>query len=308
MNMTLYIDVIWLLNLCIDYLLIALTALVLKRQFHHIRMILAALFASLIVFLMFSPIASLFNEPWMKFLYSAVIVFIAFGYRRLQYFLQGLLMFYFVAFMTGGGLFALHYFWHTEIDVLDGMVQVNSGYFGSGISWLFVLIGFPLIWYFSKHRFETIEMKRVQYDQIVDVDITIAGYTFRTKGLIDSGNQLTDPLTKKPVMIIEAKLLYPFFSEQSVNHIVHFHEHAHEGGEQSLLERACIIPYRVIGQSQPFITGLRPDKIKIFLQEEQFETTNVLLGLQEKELSPDGVFNCIVHPKLVLGVSTDKLA
>ncbi|KHF40770.1 sigma-E processing peptidase SpoIIGA [Halalkalibacter okhensis] len=306
--MTLYIDVIWLLNLCIDYLLIALTALVLKRRFHHIRMILAAVFASLIVFLMFSPVASLFYEPWMKFLYSAVIVFIAFGFKRFQYFLQGLFMFYFVAFMTGGGLFALHYFWNTEMDVLDGIVHVNSGYFGSGISWLFVLIGFPLIWYFSKHRFETIEMKRVQYDQIVDVDITIAGYTFRTKGLIDSGNQLSDPLTKKPVMIIEAKLLYPFFSEQSVNHILRFHEHTQEGGDERLLERACIIPYRVIGQSEPFITGLRPDKVKVIHQEEQFETTNVLLGLQEKELSPDGVFNCIVHPKLVLGVSTDKLA
>ncbi|MDT8859112.1 sigma-E processing peptidase SpoIIGA [Alkalihalobacillus sp. MEB130] len=307
--MTLYIDVIWLLNLCIDYLLIALTALVLKRRFHHIRMILGALFASLIVFLMFSPVASLFNEPWMKFLYSGVIVWIVFGYKRLKYFLQGLLMFYFVAFMTGGGLFALHYFWHTEIEVLNGMAQVNSGYFGSGISWVFVLIGFPLIWYFSKHRFDTIEMKRVQYDQIVDVDISVAGYTFRAKGLIDSGNQLSDPLTKKPVMIIEAKLLYPFFGEQAVTNILDFHEHVNEEGvEKKLLERASIIPYQVIGQSQPFLTGLRPDKVIIYQQGERFETKNVLLGLQDKDLSPDGIFQCIVHPKLVLGVSTDKLA
>ncbi|WP_235715239.1 sigma-E processing peptidase SpoIIGA [Halalkalibacter wakoensis] len=309
MIMTLYIDVIWLLNLGIDYLLIALTALVLKRRFHHIRMILAALFASLIVFLMFSPVASLFNEPWVKFLYSAVIVLIAFGYKRWKYFIQGLLMFYFVAFMTGGGLFALHYFWQSEIQLLDGVAFVNSGYFGSGISWVFVLIGFPLVWYFSKHRFDTIEMKKIQYDQIVDVDITVAQYTFRTRGLIDSGNQLSDPITKKPVMIIEAKLLNPYFSEEVIQHVMHFHEHANDDGvETSLMERVSIIPYQVIGQSQPFITGLRPDKVRIYHQGEQFETKNVLLGLQDKELSPDGVFTCIIHPKLVLGVSTDKLA
>jgi stage II sporulation protein GA (sporulation sigma-E factor processing peptidase) len=310
MNMTLYIDVIWALNLCIDYLLIALTALVLKRRFHHIRMILAALFASLIVFLMFSPVASLFYEPWMKFFYSAVIVYIAFGYRRLRYFLQGLLMFYFVTFMTGGGLFALHFFWQTEVDIFEGILQVNSGYFGSGISWVFVMIGFPLIWFFSKHRFETIETNKVQYDQLVNVDITISGYTFRTKGLIDTGNQLSDPITKKPVMIIEAALLYPYFTEESINHIMTFHEHAGTNNreDERLIERISIIPYKVIGQSSPFLTGLKPDKVKVYHQEKEFETKNVLLGLQDKELSADGAFKCIVHPKLVLGVSTDKLA
>ncbi|ARK31084.1 Sporulation factor SpoIIGA [Halalkalibacter krulwichiae] len=308
--MTLYIDVIWFLNLCIDYLLIALTSLVLKRRFNHVRMVIAALFASLVVFLMFSPIASLFFQPWMKLFYSAIIVLIAFGYKRFRYFIQGLLMFYFVAFMTGGGLFALHFFWQSEAPILSGVLQANSGYFGSGISWIFVFLGFPLIWYFSKHRIEDIEIKQVQYDQLVDVDITILGYTFRCRGLIDSGNQLSDPLTKKPVMIIEASMLYRYFQQEEVDHLLTFHEHL-EVGEHSnneLLELATVIPYKVIGQSSPFLTGLKPDRVRIYYQNQQIETRNVLLGLQDKELSADGVFKCIVHPKLVLGVSTDKLA
>src|SRR5690625_2735362 len=121
MDMTLYIDVIWFLNLCIDYLLIALTALVLKRKFLHGRMIGAALFASCIVLLLFTPLSSLFYTHWMKFLYSTFIVLIAFGFKRWTYFLQGLLMFYFVTFMIGGGLFALHYFWQTESQLLSGV-------------------------------------------------------------------------------------------------------------------------------------------------------------------------------------------
>lgn len=306
-NMTLYIDVIWFLNLCIDYLLLALTAIVLKRRFQHVRMILGALFASLIVFFLFSSYASLFYQPWVKLLYSAIIVWIAFGFRRMSYYLQGLLMFYFVTFMTGGGLFALHYFWQTDVGILNGMTVSNKGYFGSGISWVFVIIGFPLIWWFSKKRFETMEWKQVQYDQLVDVDITVAGYTFRTRGLVDSGNQLTDPITKKPVMIIEAKLLYPYFNQQAVEHIMTFHEGAsEEHADERLVERACIIPYRVIGQSTPFLSGIRPDSIVIYQQENRYETTNVILGLQDRELSADGVFRSIVHPKLVLGGTTQK--
>ncbi|MBP3952117.1 sigma-E processing peptidase SpoIIGA [Bacillus suaedae] len=308
--MTLYIDVIWFLNLCIDYLLIALTSLVLKRRFHHIRMILAAFVASLVVFLMFTPFSWMFYEPWMKLVYSMLIVVIAYGYKRFRYFLQGLLMFYFVAFMTGGGLFALHFFWQSETEILKGIVKVNSG-FGSGISWIFVCLGFPLLWYFSKHRFTDIEMKKVQYDQLVEVDISLAGYTFRTKGLLDSGNQLSDPLTKKPVMIIEAKLLHPYFKKEQVDQLLHFHEGIGDQDTDTrsqLMDIATIVPYRVIGQSSPFLTALRPDKIKVYYQKETFETANVLLGLQDKELSPDGAFSSIIHPKLVLGVSTEKLA
>ncbi|NEU29455.1 sigma-E processing peptidase SpoIIGA [bacterium LRH843] len=307
--MTIYADVIWFLNLCIDYLLLALTAIVLKRPFNHVRMIIGALFASLIVFFLFTPFASLFYQPLMKGLYSAVIVFIAFGYKRMSYFLQGLLMFYFVTMMTGGGLFALHFFWKTEVDLLQGMTATSKGYFGSGISWIVVIIGFPLVFWFAKKRFETIEWKKVQYDQLVDIDISIAGYTFRTRGLIDSGNQLTDPLTKKPVMIIEASLLQTFFKKESIHHIMTFHQdYSEDHVDERLLDRASIIPYQVIGQSSPFLSGLRPDSVVIYYLNRRYETTNVILGLQDRELSPDGAFKSIVHPKLVLGTSTEQLA
>ncbi len=100
--MTIYLDLIWLLNLFIDYLLIALTYLLLKRPFQHLRMILAAVFASFIVFLLFTPFSFIVYEPLFKVVYSIFIVLIGFGYKRLRYFFQVLCMFYFVAFMTGG--------------------------------------------------------------------------------------------------------------------------------------------------------------------------------------------------------------
>ncbi|MCM3759366.1 sigma-E processing peptidase SpoIIGA [Alkalihalobacillus oceani] len=306
--MTLYLDAIWFLNLCIDYLLLMLTALLLKRRYRQKRLILAALFASLVVFLMFTSWTSLFYQPWMKALYSALIVLIAFGYKRWRTFLQSLLMFYFVTFMAGGGLFALHFFWQTEIDLLSS-VAASKGYAGSGISWFFVIIGFPLVWWFSKKQFELAEWQQVRYDQLAEVEMTVAGHTFTATGLVDSGNQLSDPLTKKPVMIIEAKLLQPFFSREALAQLLHFHEQSSTAeGDSRLLERACIIPYRVIGQSSPFLTGIRPDRVVVTQGGKRYDTTNVLLGIQDKELSAEGAFQCIVHPRLVVGGDREKLA
>ncbi|WP_100404555.1 sigma-E processing peptidase SpoIIGA [Bacillus solitudinis] len=302
--MTLYLDVIWFLNLCIDYLLISLAALVLKRPFRQVRFIIAALFASIVVFLMFTSYGYLFYQPWMKALYSAVIVLIAFGYKRMTFFIQGLLMFYFVTFMTGGGLFALHYFWQTDLEILTGLVTTKSMY-GSQISWVFVIIGFPLLWYFSKQRLETIEIKQIQYDQLVTIEVIINQHHFSTQGLIDSGNQLYDPITKVPVMIIEANLLFEAFGENVVLELLSFSENVSEPSDQAneLMNRMRIIPYRVIGQTTPFLPAIKPDKVIIKSDQDSIETSKVLVGLQDRELSPEGAYRCIVHPKLLIGQS-----
>ncbi|WP_100373283.1 sigma-E processing peptidase SpoIIGA [Bacillus sp. FJAT-45037] len=308
--MTLYLDVIWFLNLCIDYLLIALTAIALKRKFLHVRFILAALFASLIIFLMFTPIGSLFYQPWMKLIYSILIVLIAFGFKRWKYFLQSFFMFYFVTFMTGGGLFALHYFWRTEIDLLEAVSSPAAAGYGSGISWVFVVIGFPLVWFFSKHRIETMEVKRIEYQQLATVQICIDGHLIRTDGLIDSGNKLHDPITKAPVMILEASCLYDAFGQDCIQQLLNLTMTTDDENDvtDELLKRTKVIPYKVIGQSTPFLTALKPDYVIVKHGGHEFKTKHVLVGLQDQELSPEQAYRSIIHPSLVLGPSVSTIA
>ncbi len=300
--MTIYLDVILFLNFCIDYLLLALTAIILKRTYRQLRLIAAATFASTIVFFLFTPLASVVFHPIIKCLYSVIIVYIAFGFQRWSAFLQGLFTFYFVSFMTGGALFALHFFGQSQLAFIEQLTTTQRGYFGSGINWLFVVIGFPLVWLFSKKRIEAIEWKNIQYDQIVSVNINIANVSIETTGLIDSGNQLTDPLTKKPVMIVEASLLYPHFTKETIDKLIRFHEGGIERLEENdeLLKRVSIVPYRVVGQSSPFLTVIRADSVTIVDDRDGYVTKDVLLGLESNELSPDGAFHCIVHPKLVI--------
>ncbi|BBP89140.1 hypothetical protein BsIDN1_27580 [Bacillus safensis] len=76
------------------------------------------------------------------------------------------------------------------------MISQNDG-FGDPISWLFVLTGFPAIWLFSKKRLGEVGKKKRQFDEQVLVEIHIHGEIIRLKGLVDSGNQLYDPMTKK---------------------------------------------------------------------------------------------------------------
>ena len=306
--MTLYLDVIWVLNYLIDYLLLLLTALVLKRQHSKLRFALGALFASMIVFFMFTPFAGLFYHPVTKLVYSGFIVLIAFGYKRWTFFIQGLAMFYFVTFMTGGALFAIHFFWQTEVAFVSSGFQMNAS-IGSPISWMLIIVGFPLVWYFSKHRFETIETKVFNMQQLAEVEIILGEHCFKMNGLVDSGNQLKDPITRVPVMIMEAGILEEAFGQEVVRTITHLDTNGTSDITRHWLqERLRIIPFRAVGQSAPYISAIKPDEVRVRFQNQLYCTSHVLIGVQSIQLSPEGLYQAIVHPKQVLGIPKDQLA
>ncbi len=301
--MAIYLDVIWFLNFCIDLLLLLLTGIVLKRTLVKWRILLGSLLASSIIFLLLTPYSALFYHPVFKVVLSVCIVVVTFGFKKFSYFIQNLLTFYFVSFICGGGLIALHYFFNNEMVILNGVVSTKSTGLGTPISWLLVIIGFPSLWYLSKKRFEQIEVRKIKYDEIVDVALAINEIELHLKGLIDSGNQLQDPLTKRPVMIIDMNEMQNKFPKD----IVEQAKHPEMIGDSSFSinkgweEKLCIIPYRGVGQVNQFIIGVKPDRVVITLQKgEQLQCNNVVLGLNFTNLSSDGDFHCILHPQMLV--------
>lgn len=301
--MAIYIDVIWFLNYCIDLLLLLLTVFVLKRNLVKWRLLFGAFVSSSPIFLLLTPFSSLFYQPIFKFVLSIIIVVITFGFKRFSYFTQNLFTFYFISFVCGGGLIALHYFFNTEMVIVNGIVTTKSTGFGTPVSWILVVIGFPLVWYFSKYRLEQIKARKIKYDQIVLVTISINERQIHLRGLIDSGNQLHDPLTKKPVMIIDMNELKNEFPKD-LERIAKQPDMIGDPNfaiEKKWEARLSIIPYRGVGQLNQFIIGLRPDKVIITTEKgEKLECSNVIIGLNFTNLSADGDFQCILHPQMLV--------
>ncbi len=306
--MAIYIDVIWFLNFSIDLLLLILTALILKRKVSKIRFIIGAFIASSVIFLLLTPYSFLFYHPLFKIVFSLIIVVATFGFSRISVFLQNVCMFYFVSFICGGGLIALHYFFNTEMIVVNGVVTTKSTGLGTPISWLLVVIGFPVMWLFTKKRSEDIEVRKLKYDQIVQVKITILGVSLSIPGLIDSGNHLYDPITRKPVMVIDMSKL----SEQFPDSLVELAKSPETIGYSmdslptEWEDRLSIIPYRGVGQKNQFLMGLKPDLVVVITQDgEETICRHLLIGLNFTTLSAEGDFLAILHPKMMM--QTNKL-
>lgn len=309
--MTIYLDVIWLLNFFIDLILIWLTAYALKRQIRKWHFLLAALFASTVVFILFTSMAPIVYQPLGKLLFSAFIVLIAFGYKRFTYFMQNLFMFYFVTFVVGGGLFALHFFWQSPIEILDGIVLTKTTSFGSTFSWIFVITALPLIVYFTKRQFQQVETRKLDYERIVKVEVEIEGMTIQADGLVDSGNQLYDPLTKAPVMIMEKQLITKALPNLHLDRMLQLENVLNMTEEDSyhpFYNKLRIIPYRAVGRENEFLVAIKPNRVTIYDGEKKFEVRKVLIGIEEMKLSNENDYEAIIHPKMFIHKQNKMLA
>lgn len=232
------------------------------------------------------------------------MVLAAFGYKRLRYFLTGLVTLYLVTFITGGALIGTHNLIRFDINLASNVALRSIQGFGDPISWLFVFIGFPLAWHFSKTTFGKIEMTKIQFEQIVDVSIKVDGFAMSCKGLVDSGNQLYDPISKMPVMFVSIKQISDI--PEAILQIANNSENVLMGKEVLAPEwenKMRIIPYKVVGQEHQLILAFKPDELMIESKGDIVSVDKGLVSFTMQELSSDGAFQCIVHPKMLTGTS-----
>ncbi|WP_059170059.1 sigma-E processing peptidase SpoIIGA [Bacillus sp. FJAT-27445] len=302
--MTVYLDVIWALNLFFDCLLLSLAAIVLKKAIPLWRIAAGGFIGSLIILLHFTPLGIYSGHPVSKLLFSAFMVLTAFGYKGIKFFLAALAALYFSTFLIGGALMGAHYFLQTGgVASRTFLASVSSG-FGDPVSWAFVLIGFPLAWHFSKNRLEANEMAKIKFGQLVGVQVSINGETYDYTGLVDSGNQLYDPLSRLPVMFASVKnaigsLPGPLALASSNPEAIIYGEKKLDSEWE---HRLRIIPFSVVGQENQLVLAIKPDLVTITQGEKIYKTSKVLVSFTLQELSSDGTFECIVHPKMLTGI------
>lgn len=301
--LTVYLDIIWALNLLFDSLLLYLTALFLKRSIRLWRLLAGGFIGSLIILLSFTSLHDFTNHPISKLLFSVFMVLMVFGYKRWRFFIKGLMTLYFATFLMGGALIGTHYFLQYNSEWTVKVLRASVYGFGDPITWLFVMFGFPIAWHFSKKNVENLEMTKIQFDQIVNVMLTIETETFIFKGLVDSGNQLYDPLSKLPVMFVSIKNQLEAMPEPIVKMAA---------DPESLImgkfefpikwqNKLRIVPCRVIGQEHQLIVAVKPDSILIEQKGERFLCEKGLVSFTLRQLSADDAFQCIVHPKMLTG-------
>ncbi|WP_339062332.1 sigma-E processing peptidase SpoIIGA [Tepidibacillus marianensis] len=301
--MVFYADIIFIINLVIDYLILWTTGKFLHTKATRLRLLLGAGIGAFYSFVFLIPSLSIFHILLSKILVSGLMVWIAYRFIHLVHFVRAIATFYFVSFVFGGGVFGLQYLLQIDHEVFNGVYVSHSS--GSWIYLLFLLLAPFVIWLFSNKTFHSIQRKTSIQHDLVDVEVFILGQLYQCKGLIDTGNQLHDPITRKPVLIIEAgevpflpTILQEAYSNRQFE--LERFEQITEQIDPKWLSRIHLIPFRSVAKEMTFLLAIRPDKVVIHDSQKQVETQKVLIGLDYGHLSIDQSYQAIIHPELLL--------
>ncbi|QHS22175.1 sigma-E processing peptidase SpoIIGA [Virgibacillus sp. MSP4-1] len=298
--MALYLDAVWLLNFLIDWMILQIVHWITRSGTHRGWLIAGAFIASLLV-----PVNVFFPENILatlpgKIIFSFFILMSSFGFKNTKLFLKQFFTFYFVTFAIGGGLFGIYFLMGQQFQSQDGLfITYNSGY-GDMISWIFVLIAFPIVWWFTRRRLDQITFDNIRFQELCPVKIRVNNQIHETTGFFDSGNHLMDPFTKKPVIICDEKVLKPFFSDKEWHAIKSCHENwSFEELPDRWISRIRMIPFQGVGGKRTFILIFKPDSLYVRYQDRDYAFDQVFIGIQFGELSSDGTYHCLLHPKMM---------
>lgn len=239
---------------------------------------------------------------------SLGMVLLAFGYGGPLQLARNFGAFYLVNFATLGGVIGITYLLQSMDSPWGGMTYTADG--GLILQWqmqlgMFVTSFLLSIWLFRSTA-ET-RRKRQELEQLFwDIEIGIEDGRWTVKALLDTGNRLYDPLTRTPVMIMEASVwreeLPPGWCDRLKN----------ESADRLISEldirtsedyawghRLRLVPYRAVNGNTRLMLAVKPDVVLLSREgHPPLQVNRVLIGLDGGTLSSEGTYRAIVHPDM----------
>ena len=187
--MTIYIDIVFIINFIFDLLLLLTVSIILKRNTKIYRVILGSFIGALSIFILFVNINN-FTLFLIKLFISIIMIIVTFGFKN---FYKNFIYLYFVSIILGGFIYFINNMFSYKVD---GIVFINNG-FSINIILLIILSPIILYFYIKESRYYSNTLSN-----IYNVKIKYKGKVYNYNGYLDTGNKLRDPYKKRGVSIL----------------------------------------------------------------------------------------------------------
>lgn len=276
--MTVYLDIVLLENLCMNYIILFATGYIMKIKMKQLRLLLSAILGGIYAVIAYIEILPIYSSFGMKILLSVLMVYIAYNSKNIKNLSKQLVVFYLTSFAFGGSAFALLYFVKPQNILIRNGVYVGT--YPIKIALLGGIVGF-IITYIA---FKVVKTKIHKKDIIYNIEIHIKEKTLKLKAMLDTGNMLKDPISRMPVIVVAKEELYSILPEKLLDNIDKL-----IGGEaENLLEqveekeiftRFRMIPFSSVGRQNGIMLGFKSDQVVIEKEDETQMKNNVIIGI-----------------------------
>lgn len=298
--MEVYIDLLFLVNFLLNTWALWLTSLLAGQLSNWRRLALAAALGAIYGLGMVTPWAAYFSHPLAKLLLAATMVQIAHNPRVMLRLLQLSGLFLLVSFATAGCALGVQ-----ALLTAQGGISGGTLSYGQLPFWV-LLIAALMLAIGSRRVINLLENRLVHVANRARIDLALEGGQVTLDGLIDSGNQLTDPFGGRPVMVVALAAVAHLLPEEVValalsDQVSDACLNTLDG--QAWLARVRFIPYHSVGRKSGVLLGWRVDQATIATDQGMRTVENVIMALSGHALSEQGAYQALIPQRLLPAVT-----
>ena len=266
--MVIYLDVIIIENVVINSFLLYITTQTLHKKPKSLNILAAALLGSLYTITICYCNLEIFTLFPFKTIIAALMVLITFKTKDLLFLLKSFIIFIMYSMLLAGiCVYSLF-----NVNSLS-KTQNCFSYF----SFKYMILSLMILYIFINRIVVFIKDRKNIKSLVFNVDIVVGGVVKKVKSFYDTGNELKEPATNLPVIIVQREV----FSDILLNKNNMFY-----------------IPYTVINGESNKLVGFKPDYIDIYV-DKSIEPREVIVAFCNNKLSNNDDFNALLSRGII---------
>lgn len=296
-KITVYIDIIFLENLIMNSIILYATAVILKIKPKNIRVIASSAIGSIYATITYVTEIEIYQLAFCKAILAIVMVYVAFNPQSVKQIGKQVAIFYLASFVFGGvTLYLIYYIKPQEVFMKNGV------YVGDYILKV-IMLGAIVAFITIKMCLKIIKTKISPKDMYCKIRFKLNEKIVETKAMIDTGNLAKEPITNRPVVIVESTLLDGVLPKQILNNLEKilcgdFSQITEELEEKYISKLRCI-PFSSLGKQNGMLLGIRADEIQVEIEDEKKISNNIVIGIYDKSLTKRGEYRALIGIDLI---------
>ena len=252
-----YLDTLFGLNALMDYLLLLASARLAGEQMYRLRMALGALLGGAYAAASVLPGMGFLTHPACKIGSAVLMVVVGLGSSRRL--LRQIVIFFALACTFGGGILA--------ITLLGGQgLLLGQGIVYSGMDLKIVLLSAAGCYAVLTLVLGRVGRHSAASGEVVSARLRLGDREVAIPTLVDTGNTLSDPVSGRPVIVVDADNLDPLFpkgsgfAREELTAPDRILQRLNSGQWRG---RFRLLPYRAVGVECGLLLAVRLDQVRI---------------------------------------------
>lgn len=295
--MTIYIDVVFIENLIMNYIILFATGIIIRIKIKHMRLILASVLGAIYSIVAYMSILEIYSSIILKIILSIIIVYIAFDPQNVKNMWKDIVIFYMTSFVFGGAAFALIYIIKPQ-DIL-----MRNGLFLGIYPLKTIILGAIIAFIIIVTSFKIVKSKISKKNMFCTIKVKLNQQEIESKAMIDTGNLLKEPISNTPVIVIEHTLLYECMPKEILNNLENIlggdFENIPEEIKNKYISKLKVIPFSSLGKQNGMLIGIKPEYVIINNEEDENKIDNVIIGIYNKSLTQRGEYRALIGIELL---------